>query len=70
MSDQIQFPDDVPFTLVCAECDVDGPDSHEQAIAEGWKRIAYTPDLLSCNFVGLCPKCAGETSTDAESAID
>jgi hypothetical protein len=60
MTEPTDIPRDVPFTLVCAECDVDGPASYEQALAEGWERIAYAPDLPSCNFVGLCATCAAE----------
>lgn len=53
--------DDVPFTLVCSECDA-GMDigSHEQATAEGWADIDYAPDLPMANFIGLCPDCREE----------
>lgn len=60
MDTPLDYPRDVPFTLVCAECDTDGPATYEQAVAVGWKRIAYAPDLASCNFVGLCSFCAAE----------
>jgi hypothetical protein len=51
-------PIDVPFSLVCSECDA-GTDiaSHDQAVAEGWTGIDYAPDLPMANFVGLCPEC-------------
>ncbi len=49
---------DVPFTLVCSECDAGMEiDSHEQAVAEGWTDIDYRPDLPMANYVGLCPTC-------------
>lgn len=52
------IPRDVPFTLSCAVCDVgDEIGSYEEARAQGWSRITYTPDLASANFVGLCPVC-------------
>jgi hypothetical protein len=49
---------DVPFTLVCQECDA-GMDiqSHEHALAEGWTDIDYAPDVPMANYVGLCPDC-------------
>ena len=49
---------DVPFTLVCQECDA-GMDihSHEQALAAGWTDIDYAPDMPMANYVGLCPEC-------------
>jgi len=53
-----RIPRDVPFTLSCADCDV-GMEigSYEEALTQGWTSITYTPDLLSVNFVGLCPEC-------------
>jgi hypothetical protein len=49
---------DVPFTLVCTECDA-GMDiqSQEQALTEGWTCIDYAPDLPMANYSGLCPHC-------------
>jgi hypothetical protein len=48
----------VPFTLVCQECDA-GMDieSEEQAVAEGWTDIDYAPHLPMANFIGLCSDC-------------
>jgi hypothetical protein len=49
---------DVPFSLVCSECDAGtNIESNDQAIAEGWTEIDYAPDLPMANFVGLCPDC-------------
>jgi hypothetical protein len=50
--------DAIPFTLVCTDCDA-GMEirSYEQAIAEGWTDIQYTPDLPMANYLGLCPVC-------------
>jgi hypothetical protein len=58
MRDQQRLTDDVPFSLVCSECDA-GTDieSHDQATAEGWTDIDYAPDLPMANFIGLCPDC-------------
>jgi hypothetical protein len=49
---------DVPFSLVCRECDA-GMDikDHAQAAANGWTEIDYAPDLPMANYVGLCPDC-------------
>jgi uncharacterized protein (UPF0264 family) len=50
-----------PFTLVCADCDA-GCDvaSFDQALADGWSRIEFAPDLPMANYVGLCPACREE----------
>ena len=49
---------DVPFSLVCSECDAGmNIESNDEAIAEGWANIDYAPDLPMANFVGLCPDC-------------
>lgn len=50
-----------PFTLVCADCDAgDEITSFDQALAEGWSRIDFAPDLPMANYVGLCPDCRTE----------
>lgn len=49
---------DVPFSLVCRECDAGmGIESNGQAVADGWTEIDYAPDLPMANYVGLCPDC-------------
>jgi hypothetical protein len=49
---------DVPFSLVCSECDAGTHiESQDQAMAEGWADIDYAPDLPMANFIGLCPEC-------------
>lgn len=49
---------DVPFTLVCCDCDAGmGVYSHDQAVAEGWAEIDYAPELPMANYIGLCPEC-------------
>lgn len=49
---------DVPFSLVCSECDAGSHiESHEQAVAEGWSNIDYAPSLPMANYIGLCPDC-------------
>lgn len=51
-------PADVPFTLVCSECDAGmGIASGDEAVAAGWSDIDYAPDLPMANFIGLCPDC-------------
>src|SRR5260221_5162441 len=46
-----------PFVLACGDCDVDGPETYEKAVADGWTEIA--PDEgTSWNFLGYCPDCA------------
>lgn len=52
------LPTDVPFSLVCSECDAGmNVASYEQALVEGWSDIDYAPDLPMANFIGLCPDC-------------
>ncbi len=62
MSDRLRFPEDVPFTLICVECDVDGPGSYDEALVEGWQRVTYDPELPSSYFIGVCPECVREGS--------
>lgn len=46
-----------PFVLTCGDCDANGPDTYEKAIANGWTEIA--PDNgASWNFLGYCRDCA------------
>lgn len=58
LSDPDGIPGSVPFTLTCGSCGNDGPDSHADAVANGWTEIRYTPTQASANFVGLCPSCS------------
>ncbi len=46
-----------PFILACTECDVDSPESYEQALAEGWKEI-LPDDGAGWYFLGLCSDCS------------
>jgi hypothetical protein len=58
MRNQNRLTRDVPFSLVCSECDAGtNIQSHDQAIAEGWADIDYAPDLPMANFIGVCPDC-------------
>ena len=52
-----QIPGQVPFTLTCATCNNEGPDTYAEAIDEGWTRIEYFPAGESENFLGECPVC-------------
>ena len=54
------IPPDVPFALSCDTCNNDGPESYEEAVAEGWTHLRYTPAGLSENFLGFCPDCQVE----------
>lgn len=56
MSDPSELPRDVPFSISCYECDCDSPESLDQAIAEGWTDIEFTPNGFSENFLGYCPE--------------
>lgn len=49
---------EIPFTLVCSNCDA-GMDieSEAEALAAGWTEIDYAPELPMANYVGLCPDC-------------
>lgn len=58
LSDPDGIPENVPFSLTCDTCGNDGPDSHAEAIAEGWTEFQHTPTLVSANFTGLCLTCA------------
>ena len=51
------IPTDVSFTLACATCNDDGPHTYDEAIADGWKQLQYTPAGISENFLGRCPQC-------------
>jgi hypothetical protein len=58
MRNQQRLKCDVPFSLVCSECDAGTHiESQDQAMAEGWADIDYAPDLPMANFIGLCPEC-------------
>lgn len=52
-----QIPGDVPFSLTCATCNNEGPDSYAEAIDEGWTGIEFFPAGASENFLGECPIC-------------
>jgi len=54
------IPQDVGFSLTCSECNNEGPESYDEAIAEGWAGIEYVPHLSSENFLGSCPTCLAE----------
>lgn len=60
MEDPHGIPAGVPFSLSCFECDAASPDSHDEAIAEGWTEIEFTPEGLAENFFGLCPQHASD----------
>lgn len=51
------IPQDVGFSLTCSECNNEGPESYDDALAEGWAGIEYVPHLSSENFLGTCPIC-------------
>jgi len=53
-----ESPPDVPFTLVCINCDAGMEiESSEQALAAGWTEIEFAPDLPMANYLGVCPDC-------------
>jgi len=52
-----QIPSRVPFTLTCATCNNEGPDTYAEAIDEGWMGIEYFPAGASENFLGECDIC-------------
>ncbi|TWU62568.1 hypothetical protein V7x_43030 [Crateriforma conspicua] len=57
LSSPNQIPAEVPFTLTCATCNNEGPDTYAEAIDEGWTCIVYYPAGQSENFLGECPVC-------------
>ena len=57
LEDADGIPRGVPFSLSCCDCDIDSPQSYEEAIAAGWNRIQFEPQSPGENFLGLCPDC-------------
>ncbi|MCA9078013.1 MAG: hypothetical protein R3C02_26335 [Planctomycetaceae bacterium] len=53
-------PEDVPFTISCIECDMDSPETYDQAVADGWTQIQFYPQGSSENYLGICPVCRAE----------
>ena len=51
------IPLGVPFTLTCNTCGNEGPDTFDDAVADGWSQVRHTPAGESYNFLGLCPIC-------------
>lgn len=51
-----EFPPDVPFTLACVSCDADSPETHAEAVHQGWTDI-QPDDGLGWNYIGICPVC-------------
>lgn len=51
------MPSQVPFTLTCASCNNEGPDSYVESIDEGWTCIVYFPAGTSEKFLGECLIC-------------
>jgi len=49
--------DTIPFILSCSECDIDSPDSYEQALAAGWQGIVGD-DGPGWFFLGICRECS------------
>lgn len=50
------IPVGVPFSLSCRECDACGPESYQDALAEGWREIEFAPNAVAENFFGDCPE--------------
>ena len=57
-ADEILVP--ACFSLGCIYCDIDGPGTRVEAEAGGWTSISFEPDMLSLNYVGVCPECKKE----------
>lgn len=58
MSQEQKHVDEIPFTLVCRNCDAGTEiESQAQAVADGWTDIEYAPELPMANYVGCCPDC-------------
>jgi hypothetical protein len=56
----------LPFVISCAKCDVDSPDSYEQANALGWQDIQPDETGWSWNFLGMCPCCVAKEQEQAK----
>lgn len=52
-----QIPSQVTFSLTCASCNNEGPNTYDEAIDEGWTGIEYFPAGTSENFLGHCDIC-------------
>ena len=50
-------PQQAVFTLSCSDCDVDSPETLDEAVRSGWTRIRFVPESPSENFLGVCPAC-------------
>lgn len=68
MVDSAEIPDEMPFSISCAACDCDSPDSLEEALAAGWTNIQPTPDGLAENYLGYCPEHSAEAASDEATA--
>lgn len=64
LSDPNGIPRGVPFSLACCECDVESPDSYQEAVDDGWTDIRFVPQSLAENFIGLCPRCQSLSDND------
>ena len=58
LNDPDGIPAQVPFSLTCAHCNVEGPVTFYEAKQKGWTRIQYVPALASENFLGVCFTCS------------
>ena len=56
LNDVHGIPEGVPFSLSCCDCDVEGPATFQEAVAEGWTEIAFCPQGVAENFLGQCPQ--------------
>lgn len=58
LDDPDGIPARVAFTLTCAHCNVEGPNTFYEAKHKGWTRIEYMPASTSENFLGICFPCS------------
>ncbi len=57
LADPDGIPARVAFTLTCAHCNVEGPNTYYEAKHKGWTSIRYMPAQTSENFLGICFTC-------------
>ncbi len=62
LEDPDGIPRSVPFSVSCCECDASSPGSFDDALAEGWTEIAFFPQSVAENFIGLCPEHSAQES--------
>ena len=58
------------FWIACMECDIDSPETMEEAIELGWQSIGTDVDAHVSDFgwthLGFCPECIADPEKDTD----